>query len=187
MVHLYLARHGETIENATKILQGHLPGHLNEKGKRQAAELRNKLMISQVRFDGIVVSDLQRALDTVEIVNETFALPVTTTPLLRERDWGSLTGISLSNRHIETFPDDIESIEALFQRAAKFLQYVLTDFEGKTILAVGHGLFNRCILASISGQTIQDIPAMKNAEIREIILNDNSFSKSTADEIPATN
>ena len=36
MTTLYLVRHGETIDNAAQILQGHLQGELNERGIQQA-------------------------------------------------------------------------------------------------------------------------------------------------------
>ena len=39
MLTIYLARHGQTEENLSRIFQGHLPGHLTEEGKRQAIAL----------------------------------------------------------------------------------------------------------------------------------------------------
>ena len=36
---LYLARHGETVDNANQIMQGQTQGELNENGLRQAQEL----------------------------------------------------------------------------------------------------------------------------------------------------
>ena len=43
MITIYLARHGQTEENISRIFQGHLPGHLTEEGKQQAVELGNRL------------------------------------------------------------------------------------------------------------------------------------------------
>ena len=43
MIEVYLARHGQTEENISRIYQGHLPGRLTEEGKRQAVELGEKL------------------------------------------------------------------------------------------------------------------------------------------------
>ena len=42
MITLYLARHGQTVENLSRIFQGHLPGTLTEEGK-QAMELGESL------------------------------------------------------------------------------------------------------------------------------------------------
>ena len=55
---LYLVRHGQTEENAANILQGHLPGHLNEEGREQAARLRDRL--KDIQFDALYSSDLKR-------------------------------------------------------------------------------------------------------------------------------
>ena len=77
-------------------MQGHLPGHLTTRGKTQVAALREQLVQSGKSFDVLLASDLQRTLDTAAILNEAFQLPLIPCPLLRERDWGSATGISLT-------------------------------------------------------------------------------------------
>ena len=43
MTTLYLARHGETIDNANKIMQGQTQGRLTDNGRKQAAELADRL------------------------------------------------------------------------------------------------------------------------------------------------
>ncbi len=165
-VELYLVRHGETEENRAGILQGHLPGHLTPAGVRQAEELR--MQLASVRFDALVVSDLARTVATAEILNATRGLPMDRTPLLRERDWGSLTGRSVDEVRGTAFPDDVESVEALSERARKFILYLLSNFGGCRVLAVGHGLFNRCILAVLAGCSIGDVPRWGNAEVRRV-------------------
>ena len=65
MIEVYLARHGQTEENISRIFQGHLPGRLTEEGKRQAVELGEKL--KDIELDAIVSSDLQRVADTVRL------------------------------------------------------------------------------------------------------------------------
>ena len=88
---LYLVRHGETEDNVNQILQGQTPGKLNEKGCQQARELAEKMAGEHI--DVFVSSDLRRARQTCEIIAEPHGKPVVTTPLLRERDWGSFTGL----------------------------------------------------------------------------------------------
>ena len=92
MLTIYLIRHGETIENCSGILQGCTPGHLNKKGEEQIKALSDRL--EDLKFDAFVSSDLKRALDSAAIINKKFNLPIDLCPLLRERDWGSLTGMS---------------------------------------------------------------------------------------------
>ena len=43
MTRLLLVRHGETLDNARKIMQGQTQGLLNEEGLRQAAQLAEEL------------------------------------------------------------------------------------------------------------------------------------------------
>lgn len=169
MVTLYLVRHGETHENVAQLLQGHLPGQLTAKGRMQAAILRDQL--SNISFDALLCSDLQRALDTANILNEPHQLPIISYPMLRERDWGVLTGTSITEkRKLQQFPPSVESVEAMHKRAKKLLADLIAHYDHQTILAVGHGLFNRCIQATIQGCTIADTPRMTNAEVRILQL-----------------
>ena len=93
MIEVYLARHGQTEENISRIFQGHLPGRLTEEGKRQAVELGEKL--KDIELDAIVSSDLQRVADTVRLAMAGRPLPWKQTALLREIDWGSWTGLPI--------------------------------------------------------------------------------------------
>ena len=161
MTHLYLVRHGETLENQQQILQGCMPGHLSENGIKQAEELKCKLQESGIKFDIMLVSDLKRTIDTAVIL-------LTPCPLLRERDWGSYTGIAISIAKSTPIPSDAESVEHMFMRARLFLKYVEANFSGKTVLAIGHGLFNRTIQASLMGCAIKDVPRINNCEIRHL-------------------
>lgn len=171
MTEIYLARHGETQENVARILQGHLPGRLTERGREQAAELRDELVQMNIRFDALLVSDLQRTIDTAQTVNAALGLPLTLCKLLRERDWGSLTGCHVRRAKAENIPADAESVEEMFTRAHRFLSFVTQSYPDKTVLCIGHGLFCRCIMAANAGCTIRDIPRMQNAEVRHISVN----------------
>lgn len=168
MTHIYLIRHGETIENKQQILQGHLPGHLTEEGIKQAEALKDQLAESAAPFDLILVSDLKRTMDTAAIINKRLHLPIIPSALLRERDWGSYTGVSIHTAQTTPIPDDAESVEQMFARARAFLVYVDQHFQGKRLLVVGHGLFNRTIQACLLGCTIRDTPRFSNCEVRHL-------------------
>ena len=186
MIHLYITRHGETIENAGKILQGHLPGHLSPLGISQAEMLC--LQLVDIRFDCMIASTLQRAIDTAHILNRPHHLPVYTTDLLRERDWGSFTGKRIADIRVQPadFPADVENPEQLQRRAHAFLEYLLKNFDGQTVLAVGHGYFNRCILAEFYGTTPHDIPRWGNTEVRTILLDRLRTSSASASDSGAS-
>jgi len=185
MTTLYLARHGETEENAAGILQGHLPGRLTATGLRQAQELAGAL--PPVRFDALLSSDLARALATAAVLSRRTGLPVVPCPLLRERDWGCLTGRPVEEaRRYDAFPPDVETVQAMFARAERFVGLVRTHYGGGTVLAVGHGLFCRCIQAALRGYAIRDTPRWNNAELRCLHVGDAALRSGNTAESGAT-
>ena len=164
MTTLYLTRHGETVDNANKIMQGQVQGELNEVGIRQAEALRDEL--AEVHFDAFVASDLKRAIDTARIVAEPHGLEVVTTPLLRERDWGSFTGRYIPDLANVEWPDDVEPLDALKERAGRFLQFIRETFPNQQVLAVGHGIVNKAVQAVLCGKQMNEVEKMTNAEVR---------------------
>lgn len=165
---LLLVRHGETVDNANKIMQGQTQGLLNDTGIRQAEELAAQM--ADMPLDAIVASDLHRAVQTAAIVAAPHSLEVVTTPLLRERDWGGFTGRYIPDLKGEVWPDDVETQEALMERAQQFLNYVKTRYEGKTVLAVGHGIVNKAIQAVHYGKQMREVERMTNCEVRTLEL-----------------
>lgn len=161
---LFLVRHGETVDNARQIMQGQTQGCLNEKGREQARVVAERLAAESI--NAIVASDLQRAIQTAEIIAVPHGLPVVTTPLLRERDWGGFTGRFIPDLKGEVWPDDIESEEALLARARTFLIYITATYPGKRVVAVGHGIFNKAILAVYAQCPMREVQRMMNAEVR---------------------
>ena len=89
-----------------------------------------------------------------------------TTELLRERDWGSFTGRFIPELKGETWPDDIESETDLLLRARSFLIYITTTYPGCRVVAVGHGIINKAILAVYAGCSMREVQRMMNAEVR---------------------
>ncbi len=172
MTLLYLVRHGETVDNAHHIMQGQTPGQLNENGIRQAEEVADKLKDEAI--DAFVSSDLRRSIHTCELIARPHGMPVTTTPLLRERDWGSFTGKyipELSNLNDPSlWPDDIESLDALKRRAKDFMVWLKEQYPGQKVLAVGHGIINKAIQSVYYNKPMNEIKPMSNAEIRMIEL-----------------
>ena len=164
MTTIFLVRHGETVDNARQIMQGQTQGELNEKGREQARQVAERLAEEQV--DAVVASDLHRAIQTAEYIAAQHGLSVTTTPLLRERDWGSFTGCFIPDLKGKVWPDDIESEEALLLRARAFLLYILATYPEKRVVAVGHGIMNKAILAVYARCPMREVQRMMNAEVR---------------------
>ena len=168
MTTLYLVRHGETVDNANQIMQGQTQGELNENGIKQAREFSEQWKDKDI--DIVLASDLKRSIDTARIIAGPHHLEVLTTPLLRERDWGSFTGRFIPDLKGEVWPDDIETLENLLSRAGEFIAYVRETFPGKKVLAVGHGIINKAIQSFYYQKPMNEIQRMQNAEVRILEL-----------------
>lgn len=168
MTKLYLVRHGETVDNAGHIMQGQTQGELNAKGREQAHEAARRMKDADI--DVFVSSDLRRSVETCAIIAEPHGKPVITTPLLRERDWGSFTGRHIPDLKDVPWPDDIETVDGVRRRAKEFLDYLRTAYPDKVVLAVGHGIINKAIQSVRFDKDMKDIAPMKNAEVRELII-----------------
>ena len=168
MTTLYLVRHGETKDNVARIMQGQRQGELTPAGIAQMEELA--VSLSEIHFEAIISSDLQRAYDSAQIIGRQLNLPVQTVSLLRERDWGDFTGRFIPDLKGLPMPDNVEKMEDLLNRAESFLEWVKNKHQGKTILAVGHGIINKAIQAVFYGKLTRDILKMSNAEYRVLKL-----------------
>lgn len=171
MTTLYLVRHGETIANKAQILQGHQGGELNETGKEQAREVAEKM--KNEKIDVFVASDLHRAIQTCEIIAAPHGVgreDIVTTPLLRERDWGSFTGKFIPDLEHAEWPDDVETLEHMKSRARNFMTWLKVTYPGKVVLAVGHGIINKAIQSVYFNKPMNEIQKMHNAEVRVLML-----------------
>lgn len=168
MVRLYLMRHGETVDNVNRILQGQTDGRLNDNGLRMAEEASRRMAGEAI--DVFFSSDLGRCVDTCRIMARPHGKPIVQTPLLRERDWGSFTGLYIPDLKGREWPDDIETTEQMRMRAETFLHWIRAEYQGKTLLVVGHGIINLVILSILSGKPMRDIQKMANAEVRLLII-----------------
>ena len=93
---------------------------------------------------------------------------------MRERNWGSFTGryipeLAKLNNPSE-WPDDIETLDELKQRAKHFLDWIKSEYPDKVILAVGHGIINKAIQSVFYDKPMNEIAVMKNADIRILQL-----------------
>src|SRR3989338_2674082 len=110
MLKIYLARHGQNLDNQNGILNGHRDEPLTEKGVIQAHEIANKINEANLIFDAVYSSPLSRAFQTAKIISETINVPVPQKEeLLIERDFGVMTGRKLSEIDMMCTPDIIKT------------------------------------------------------------------------------
>lgn len=169
---LLLLRHGETIENSQRILQGQIDGTLSDKGIDEVRNTARRLaeLDRNERPEIMIASDLGRCRHTASLIAEVLPIPIIYSPLLRERDWGSLTGTAISEAQKmgNVFPPDVETVDDVCKRGLAFLHLVAKSYADKRILVVTHGLFARCLQSAVLGCTIREVAPMINAEVRPL-------------------
>jgi 2,3-bisphosphoglycerate-dependent phosphoglycerate mutase len=109
MTQLILIRHGETVWNQQRRMQGHSDSPLSDTGLRQARLLAGRL--AQIEFGALYSSDSERAHRTARSVAEATGHAIIVEPRLRERHFGvfeGLTGLEIQAR----YPDDFQRFES---------------------------------------------------------------------------
>jgi probable phosphoglycerate mutase len=150
MTQIFLIRHGETVWNTEKIIQGHLDSPLTEMGITQIKALANHLKSQS--FAALYSSDLGRAYQTAQGISEKIKLPIRVDQRLRERNLGIFQGI-LKKELKEKYPEESrcydandanyvipngESLKQLNKRCVECFEEIVQKQVGKRILVVTH-------------------------------------------------
>ena len=159
VLHIYLARHGETDWNHQKRLQGWTDTTLNQKGEEQAKALGR--LIAGIDIGHIYCSTLARSHKTAEIVSAG-RIPITKMQEFREQSYGKFQGKYFDGSDpaiVEEFdrrfvdPKDTldggESLEQFYARVKSGLDQILERNTQGAILIVGHGGTNQQILRAL--------------------------------------
>jgi fructose-2,6-bisphosphatase len=132
---LWVVRHGETIENNTRVIAGQNASGLTEHGQEQANLLSTRLQ--DVEFAGIYISDLNRTKQTADAVLRKLGpgVPAFTDSRLREKGAGQYEGYKigyiehmtrLSGQPHRVFrPPGGESWEDVASRSRSFMREIL--------------------------------------------------------------
>lgn len=183
---LFLVRHGETILNTQKIVQGHIDSKLTEKGKKQAQDLSD--LFEGIQIDEIYASDLKRAVHTAKIINKKRSKKISIDKNLRERNYGRFEGKNISELKIldelfnsvdnnkkltyKAFPD-VESDNEVALRVVNFIRDLYSkSFDNKTVIAVTHASAIRSFLLYSNWGTYASLPphAVKNTSYVKLIV-----------------
>lgn len=164
-----LVRHGQTDWNIIKRLQGRENVPLNEAGHAQAAgvsQLLEQVKRHGVSFGCVCTSPLSRAYDTANYITDSLGIasPAILDNLI-ERDYGSLSGLTLDERH-RMFPGgerQAGNVETVPQAASRMLRAVDDMLEisaRRSVIGVTHGglinaVFSRLTAGDIgTGKTL---------------------------------
>ena len=151
-MHLILIRHGETVWNKERRMQGHSDSPLSEKGLTQARLLARRM--AQIKFDALYSSDSGRAHHTARHVAEATGHEIIVEPRLRERNFGVFEGCTREEMESK-YPEDYarfksrdqhfamprgESGVAFRQRAIACMDEIVAHHPQQLVVAVTHGL-----------------------------------------------
>lgn len=150
---LLIIRHGETPLNVTRILQP-ADTPLSDNGRAQAAALAQRLAgDAALRPAALVSSDLPRALQTAQAIAAACGLPLVTSPLLHERNFGDLRGLPYDTLGFDPLtrdqaPANGESTAQFSARCAAAFAWVLAQQAAlghphARLAVVSHGLVIR--------------------------------------------
>jgi probable phosphoglycerate mutase len=160
VLHVYLARHGQTDWNLEHRLQGGTDIALNALGRRQAAQLAERMR--GIRLDAVYASPLSRSRETAEIAHG--SVPLTIMAGLAERRLGKFEGLRTDQadpgaaqeyERRSQEPDDSldggESVNQFFDRVRGAVTEIRARNPSGTILIVGHGVTNQMIVRALLG------------------------------------
>lgn len=176
---LYLIRHGQTDWNLRAMLQGQTDIPLNEMGRRQAMEARERL--AGVHFDAVYSSPLRRAMDTAQLVSGWPMEKIRADQRLIEIAFGPYEGKAthtLGPAFAPFFaepatyrpPEGGESLQSVLQRTADFLAFVAREHAGQTLLVAGHGAALHAMLTAALANPLEKFWAVSLDNCRVAVL-----------------
>ena len=167
----YMIRHGETEANAARIMAGSLDSPLTDKGRQQAYIAQGIVMTLETKPAAIFHSDLSRARDTANIINETLNAPMFEDPDLAEIHAGDLEGATYEKCEalFEGWPRVLngEEPDKFFERVKQGKSRAIERFNDP-VLIVCHGGVMRAFGA------LYDLPVppkFQNAHLYEFLPN----------------
>ena len=163
MLQVYLVRHGETVWNAERRIQGQSDSPLTEKGEQQAHQVGER--VKKLGITHVISSDLGRTRRTAEIIADACGCVVTLDPRLRELNMGVLEKRPLDELTAEEeqwratlvngteggrIPEG-ESMTEMAERMHQALNACLGLPAGSRPLIVSHGMALGVLVSTILG------------------------------------
>ncbi|MDZ8086905.1 MAG: histidine phosphatase family protein [Nostoc sp. DedQUE12b] len=178
MTRVIIVRHGQSGYNTERRIQGRTDAStLTEKGRNDASLVGKAL--SNILFNAIYSSPLQRAKHTADIIHSELATHTEQSAVLQVSDllleidlplWEGLLTAQVKEKFAEDYrtwhqhPDELRMllndaqgtrehfpVLALYEQARQFWQEILSQHQGETILIVGHNGINRALISTALG------------------------------------
>lgn len=191
---IYIMRHGETVWNKSRLLQGSKDISLSTEGIELARKRSEQF--KDVKFDVIYSSPLERAYMTACIMKGERDIPIIKDDRIREINFGVNEGQSSielqkdkSNPFCKFFddpgnyvaPDKGENLIQVCNRTKDFLQEVIEPLAKKepekTVLIAGHGAMNKGLMCHMFNRNMENYwegGLQKNCGIYIVELDNNN-------------
>ncbi|MCY8123632.1 histidine phosphatase family protein [Bacillus spizizenii] len=169
MLHLYIARHGQTQWNVEKRMQGWLDSDLTELGLYNARALGERL--KDIELNQVYISPSKRTEETAKTILGPHRPPLVIDHIFREMSLGSWEG--KKQEDIERDEPDLfhayfhypeayrqQGCETFFDfenRVRLALQTILDSHSSGNVLLVTHSVFILMLLNIIKGRRVHDI------------------------------
>lgn len=189
---LYLIRHAESEANKNKIFAGITDYPLSDNGLKQAEELKNKIILNNIKFDLIFSSPLKRTLQTITPTANALGIEIIKDKNLIEMcvgDWEDLTfdkiyklDAKVCEHIIETdefigIPNQ-ETHESVSNRMYNEILKIINDNPNKDIAIVSHSIAIRSFMCKVFdipfSKISESIGKIDNAHITALEFDENS-------------
>ncbi|MDE6025866.1 MAG: histidine phosphatase family protein [Lachnospiraceae bacterium] len=167
---IYIVRHGQTLWNQGKRLQGSTDIELNDNGRDLA--IKTGLALMDTTINVIYSSPLRRAYETASLIRGDRDIEIITDDRIKELSFGHFEGENFSELlkddsltfkyffkkpHLYKPASDGETLEHLIERAGQFMMEVIEPLEKQyeRVMIVAHGALNKAIMSYIKKHSIE--------------------------------
>ena len=169
-VTIYYVRHGQTVFNLRRRLQGKCDSPLTERGIADAR--RAELALRKIPFDRAYCSSSERCVDTAGIVLERHNVKAVPTKLLKEVDFGELDGYLIDEireeferrKKEESFGEiGGESLAMIGERIRKVFGMIgEAARDNEKVLVVSHGSFGMHTLQELFDLDVEEFRRIRS-------------------------
>ncbi|MBM6618843.1 histidine phosphatase family protein [Bacillus suaedaesalsae] len=185
--HIYFTRHGETVWNTQKLLQGWKDSPLTDRGINQAKRLLHRL--SNIPLDAIYSSTSNRAYHTAEIIKGERNLEVIQYESLRELSFGTWEGKTFEENEKESIEDwisfwetphlfankTVESFVNVQERMSNTVKMIANNHPDQNVLIVTHSIALKLLIDYFEENELKDLwatPAIPSTSLTLVKFND---------------
>ncbi|GGJ88924.1 putative phosphatase PhoE [Lentibacillus kapialis] len=179
MTTIGFVRHGVTQWNKEGRAQGNSDIPLDTEGLKQARLLAEQLEIGD--WDIVYSSDLLRAKQTAEILNDKLGTQLQLDSRLRERGCGLVEGMTEEERVQQWGPKwreldmQFETQDSIIARGMAFIDEISDKHKHQNVLIVSHGTFIKMLLNRLLPDSNMD-ESLKNTSLTSMSRDDSGWA-----------